>query len=212
MNSYSEDLLDECYETISIPVSSKDNFIEYIGGEIPAIKDADKEIYFLVKDGIIIGFSDEIVSNLTDLHEIKSEFALAYVNAMKELKDYRRANSGERGDWGTTGLHRNVEYYCFLAEQCHFLLEHAFEEDSLHFWREKAGNMNFTKDDFKGKGGYYTEYLPVQRVTVDGEEIIFDPNDIIKKGKDSGVVSCSVEEMLSFANAGDLAYGGAADE
>lgn len=204
--------------TVEIAFHKEDNFIEVIGSVLPRNYVLDDHVpenhvvkYYLAEeldngDYHVIGFSDEIVSNLTDLKDIKTTFALAYINAKKELKDYRVANSGERGDWGTTGLHRNVEYFSFLAEQCHYLLEHDMEEHSLSFWREKAGCLNFTKFDFLGKGGYYTEYLPVQHIDVDGVDVVFDPNDVLEKAKECGVVYSTVDEMLAFANAGDLAY------
>ena len=175
----------------------------------PPVNGDDIKLFLAEKidaEYFIIGFSDETVKDFTDLSEIKRVFVSKYIEAKKELKQYRRDNSGESGDWGYTGLYRNVEYYSFLAEQCHYLLNHE-GEDALVFWREKSRYMNFTKFDFKGNGGYYKEYLPVERKIVDGIEVIFDPNDIAEKAKAAGVVYQTVEDMLAFATAGDLAYG-----
>ena len=207
--------------TIPVHVNENENLIEKIGtivdmGDITpngsvyylAEKTTDNQYY-------ILGFSDKTVADSTCLMGIKRAFVSEYLEAKEALNSYKRENSKKgRYDWGTTGLYRDVEYFSFLAEQCHYLLEHDMEEHSLSFWREKAGCLNFTKFDFLGKGGYYTEYLPVQHIDVDGVDIVFDPNDIAQKAKKNGVVYQSVDEMLAFANAGDLAYseGGVADE
>ncbi len=209
--------------TIPVGINNDDNYIELIGSTVPATRRVagDEVKYFLAEkteekgDYFIIGFSDKTVADSTCLMGIKRAFVSEYLEAKEALNSYKRENSKKgRYDWGTTGLYRDVEYFSFLAEQCHYLLEHDMEEHSLSFWREKAGCLNFTKFDFLGKGGYYTEYLPVQHIDVDGVDIVFDPNDIAQKAKKNGVVYQSVDEMLAFANAGDLAYseGGVADE
>lgn len=208
--------------TIPVGINNDDNYIELIGSTVPATRRVagDEVKYFLAEkteekgDYFIIGFSDQKASNLTDLKEIKMLFAKEYVEAKKRGETYRREHSsGDHGSWGHHGLYRDVEYFEYLAEQCHHLIQHEGEH-SRSFWREKSNYMNFTKLDFKGKGGYYHEYLPVQHIDVDGVDIVFDPNDIAQKAKKNGVVYQSVDEMLAFANAGDLAYseGGVVDE
>lgn len=207
--------------TIPVGVQSTDNYIELIGSTVPATRRVagDEIKYFLAEkteasdDYFIIGFSDKKAGNCTSLTDCKRVFASKYLSAKRELVAYRREQSkGETGCWGTSGLHHDIEYFSFLAEQCHYLLEHDMEEHSLSFWRNKSRFMNYTKMEFMGEGGYYKEYLPIQQVTVDGVEVVFDPNDVAAKAAESGVIYNTVDEMLSFATAGDLAYGGVVDE
>lgn len=203
-------------EVITIPVNVDDdeNLIERVGTRVPVNSIVDGSVkYFLARkideEYLIIGFSDESVKDLTDLKEIKHVFASEFVKAREFAKEYRR----EHKAWGHWGLYQDVEYWEYLAEQCHYLLTHELEETTIHYWREKAHFMQFTKNDFFG-GSPYVNYLPIQHVDVDGVDIVFDPNDIVQKAKKNGVVYQSVDEMLAFANAGDLAYseGGVAHE
>ena len=203
--------------TIPVAVSDSENYIERIGTTVNSEEITTGGKLFLAEKleenkYYIIGFSDESAKEITDLREIKSKFALKYLEASEELREYRKEHSkGNRGNWGTGGLHRNVHYFELLAEQCYYLIKNEYA-NSLVFWREKAGRLGFAKNDFLGKGRDYTEYLPIQHVDVDGVDIVFDPNDVLEKAKECGVVYSTVDEMLAFANAGDLAYGGATHE
>lgn len=145
--------------TIQVQVQSNENLIERIGTTVSAddVSSTDGSKLFLAEKIAddqykIIGFSDESVKELTDLEEIKRVFVSKFLKACKFAKEYRR----EHRAWGHWGLYRDVEYFEYLAEQTHKLLQNG--GDSLTFWREKSRYMGFTKDDFRGKGGYYVEY------------------------------------------------------
>lgn len=197
----------EKFVTIPVIVTDTENYIEKIGETIPCVSHDDEVKYFLAEKTNrgyrIVGFSDKKARNLTCLNEIKNLFASEFIEADNILTKY----GYDSQSWGTEGLHRDVEYFKLLAEQCQYLIDNECV-DALIFWREKAAHLNFTRWDFLGRGGYYKEYLPILHEMVDGVEVIFDPNEIAEKAKSTGVVYRSVEEMLSFATAGELAYGG----